>query len=44
MKIATTFTREQATKKRIKELTASRDEWKEKSSSYKKRADSLESD
>ena len=31
-------------KKRIKELTKSRDEWKEKSIRHKSRADKLESD
>ena len=31
-------------KKRIKELTTSRDEWKEKSGYHKKRADGLERD
>jgi hypothetical protein len=31
-------------KKRIKELTKSRDEWKEKSISHKSRADKLEAD
>ncbi len=36
--------RNKALKKRIKELTKSRDEWKEKSISHKERADNLEND
>jgi hypothetical protein len=41
--IASSYSNKQL-KKRIKELTKSRDQWKEKSISHKARADKLEAD